>query len=192
AVTRAYTAFVRQEDARETPRKFLRNFFQGQHLPGADWAFHFETFTKEKVITLERFDDEEVDREPDRAAPIRVATEKITRSLARNIIDTVFLVADTKDVRVIVMGTRDRAQSVRRKEFVFVEHVAQRAAQPFARWDREHPVAGGRAHFAIGDKGGEILTVIEKPIHPLLESGQFVNLCGLEIFHRDQRQQPDE
>src|SRR5207247_5945582 len=82
AVTRADTAFVRQKDARETPRKFLRNFLQGEHLSGTHRAFHFETFTKEKVITLERFDNEEVDREPNRAAPVRVATEKITRSLA--------------------------------------------------------------------------------------------------------------
>ena len=107
AVTRTDAPFVRQKDARETPRKFLRDFFQGQHLSGTDWAFHFKTFTKEKVITLERFDDEEVDREPNRAAPVRIAAEKVTRSLARDIIDPIFFVAHTEDVRFVAMDARD-------------------------------------------------------------------------------------
>src|SRR5439155_26454118 len=69
AMTRARAVFVRQKDARETSRQFLRHFFQGEHLSGADRAFRFETFTKEKIITLKRFDDEKVDRKPNWSVP---------------------------------------------------------------------------------------------------------------------------
>src|SRR5260370_127952 len=106
AVTWAFATFVRQKNTGKPERKFVRHFLERQHVSGADGTFHLERFAIEQVITLERFDDEKVDRKPNRPAPVRVATEKITRSFARNVINAVFVVADTENIRLFVMDTR--------------------------------------------------------------------------------------
>src|ERR1041384_2117690 len=103
AVTGTHPFLVRQEGAGEPARDFLRHFFQVHHLPGADRAFHLKTVAEEEMITLERFHDEEVNREPNRSAPVRVATEEIARALAWHVIDAMFFVADMKDVGMIAM-----------------------------------------------------------------------------------------
>ena len=90
------------------------------------------------------------------------------------------------------MDARDGAQTIRREKFVFIKHVAQGALQSLARWDRQHAIAGERAHVAISDQAGKVLAVIQKPLHSFLESRQLVDLCRLKIFHRDQGQQSDE
>src|SRR5712691_6764504 len=94
---------IRQKDASEPAREFVGHFLERQHVSGADGTFNFERFAIEKMITLKRFDDEEVDREPNRAAPVRVATEKITGAFAWNVIDAVFFVASAEDIRFFVM-----------------------------------------------------------------------------------------
>src|SRR5262245_24530013 len=78
---------------------------------------------------------------------------------------------------------------MRREEFVFIQHVLKRATQSIARWDRQHPVSGKGANFAIGDKRREVLAIIEEPFHALLEARKLIDLLSLEIFHRDQREQ---
>jgi hypothetical protein len=103
AVTRSRAVFVRQKDAGQSPGKLLRHFFERGHVSRASRALDLERFPVEEVITLERLDNEEVDREPDRATPVRVAAEEITVSLARDIIDTVFFVARAEDVWVVTM-----------------------------------------------------------------------------------------
>ena len=103
------------------------------------------------MITFQRFDDEKVNRKPDRPAPVRIAAEQITRPLARNVVHAVFVVAHAKDVRMIAMDARDGAQTVGREEFVFIEHVAQGALQSLACWNRQHAIASERTDVAIRD-----------------------------------------
>ncbi len=116
--------FARQEDIREPARKFVRELLQRQHFSGTDRALHLQLVAVEMVVAFKGFDDQVVDREPDRAAPVGVAAEKVAIAFAGNIIDTMFLVPGDEDVGLIAMDTRDRAQSVGREKLVFVEHVA--------------------------------------------------------------------
>src|SRR5437667_3280674 len=103
AMARPRPFFVRQEDAGKPARKFVCHFCERQHVSGTGWTFNLERLAIEHVITLERFDNEEINRKPNRPAPVRVAAEKITRSFARNVIDPMFIVADTKDIRLLAM-----------------------------------------------------------------------------------------
>src|SRR5688500_12301581 len=66
---------VVEEDPREAPRDLLRHLPQGHHLTGTRRALDAETFSEVVMELLERLDDEEVDREPDRPAPVRVAAK---------------------------------------------------------------------------------------------------------------------
>jgi hypothetical protein len=104
AVARARPILVGQKDAPQPARQFPRYFLKRSHISGTRRALDFERLTVKEVITFERFDDQEIDREPNWAAPVRVAAEKITVSLARNVIDSVFFAAHVEDVRLVPMN----------------------------------------------------------------------------------------
>ena len=72
-------------------------------FPESGRALNFERFTIKQVVTFERFDDKKIDRKPDRTAPVRIAPEKVAVPFARNIIDAVFFVARTENIRCFVM-----------------------------------------------------------------------------------------
>ena len=95
--------FVRQESAGQPAGDLLRGFLQVHHVPGAGGAFDLEAVAIEMVITLERFDDQVIDREPDRSAPIGVAAEEVARPFAWHIIDPMLFVAGVEDVGMIAM-----------------------------------------------------------------------------------------
>src|SRR6266404_9445180 len=180
AVTWALAVLVRQEDPREPTGKLVRNLLERHHVSRTSRALDFERLAIEKVIAFERFDDKKVDREPNRPAPIRVSAEEVTVSFSRDVIDAVLVVAHAEHVGMIAMIARDRTQTVGREEFVLIEHVAQRPAQPLARRDRQHAVSSGRARLAVSDERSQVFAVIEEPFHPFLESGQLVDLCCLD------------
>ena len=113
---------------RQPARKFTRDLLERHHVSRTGRAFDLERFAVKEVITLERFDDEKIDREPNRSAPVRVAAEKIAGSLTRDIVDAMFFVARAEDVGLLAMDARNGAQAMRREKFVFVEHVAQARA----------------------------------------------------------------
>lgn len=61
---------VRQKGARQSAGNLLGHLLQVHHVSGSGRAFDLEAVTIEMVITLECFDDQVIDREPDRATPI--------------------------------------------------------------------------------------------------------------------------
>ena len=65
----APTAVV-SEDVEEAVREFACDFPKGQHMPRSGWALDLEFVTVEMVEFLECFDEQVIDREPNRAAPI--------------------------------------------------------------------------------------------------------------------------
>ena len=112
AMTWACAILVRQKDTPQPAGKFARYFLKRHHVSGPGRAFDFERVAIKEVITFERFDDQEIDREPDRTAPVRVAAEKVAVPLTRNVIDPVFFVACAEDVRFFAVNPGNRAKSV--------------------------------------------------------------------------------
>ena len=70
AMTWARAFLVRQKDTSQPTGKFTRYFLERHHVSGPGRAFDFERVAIKEVITFERFDDQEIDREPDRPAPV--------------------------------------------------------------------------------------------------------------------------
>src|SRR5262245_61371958 len=68
-----------QEDAREAPRQLGRHVPERHELSGSRGELGFELAAVEVVEALERLDDEEVHRKPDRSSPVRVAPEEWRR-----------------------------------------------------------------------------------------------------------------
>ena len=77
SVTRALVIFIRQKDAREPARKLLCNFLQREHFSRTYWTLYLQLIAVEMVVAFECLDDQVIDRELDRAAPVGVATEEV-------------------------------------------------------------------------------------------------------------------
>ncbi len=98
-------------------------------IAGTGGALDLEIVAIITVILEQRADDQRVDREPDRAAPVRVSAEHPGVRFGGQVLDFVFLVADIEHVRMIQVIARERANPIRAKEAFFVEHTGQDAAQ---------------------------------------------------------------
>src|SRR5213080_2624397 len=123
AVTGPASAGVRDEEVREPPAELVGDVAERRETAGAHRTFDAHRIAVEVVIALERLDDEVVEGEPDRAAPIGVAAEEARVRLRRRVVDAVLLAVERKDERPFAMDLRERAETVRREEFPLVEHV---------------------------------------------------------------------
>src|SRR5579862_2892380 len=73
SVDRASAVLIREEDRDESALDLVRDFSECAVGAGAGGTLDFERFTVEVVVALEGFDQQVIEREPDRATPIRVA-----------------------------------------------------------------------------------------------------------------------
>src|SRR5262245_54850674 len=64
------------ENRSQAPRQLHTYIPQVQMAPRPRWAFDREAVTEIPVEFLQRFNDQIVDRKPNRAAPVRVAAEQ--------------------------------------------------------------------------------------------------------------------
>src|SRR5258708_27615536 len=76
AKDRAAAMSVTQEDARQPLRQLIGHFAQGDQLPRSRRALDLEIVAVVTVEAAEALDQEEVDRHPDRAAPVGVPPEE--------------------------------------------------------------------------------------------------------------------
>ena len=92
------------------------------------------------------------------------------------------------------MDARERTDSVGGEEFVLVEKIAKHLHEPVAGGDGEQAVVMGVLTFGfqIGALPGEIRPVIEKPLHPFAESGEFGNDVLFQNLDRKQGDDPDQ
>ena len=79
---------------------------------------------------LERFDEEEVDGKPNRAAPVGIPAEQACLSLARLIIHPVRCRADLEFVGVLAMELAERADAERAQKFTRVQHPLKQVFHP--------------------------------------------------------------
>ena len=89
------------------------------------------------VVAFERLKEQEVDREPDRSAPVGVAAKESGRGFSRLIIDAILATAGVKDRGMLLVEFRNRSQTVRRKELIFIEHISQNTFELVAGRDGE-------------------------------------------------------
>lgn len=73
---RPLAILIAQENFREPLRQLCRNFPQVHHVAGSSGAFDFEVRSQVVMELLERFNDQIVDREPDRTSPVRISAEQ--------------------------------------------------------------------------------------------------------------------
>src|SRR4051794_30211035 len=70
-----FAACIAKENAGNTMRQFAGHLLQRFHLPRAGRALDLETAAVVTMVFSECLDDQEVDRKPNRPAPVRVAAK---------------------------------------------------------------------------------------------------------------------
>src|SRR5262249_28348285 len=121
----AIALLVREKDARESRSELIRHLIDRHEIAGTSRALDAEVLTEIVMELLQRFDDEEVDGEPDRSAPVRVATEEATVGLRGLVAHREIHVVVPIDVRVLFVHTRERAHAVGRKKLRLVEQALE-------------------------------------------------------------------
>src|SRR3984893_1519766 len=91
-------------------------------------AFDLKIVTVKKMVAFEGLKNQVVDWKPDRTSPIGITAEQIGITLARYIIDTIFLAVGPEDVGSGRVNFRKRANAVRRKKFIFVQKIFENPA----------------------------------------------------------------
>src|SRR6266849_4535546 len=87
---------------------------------------------------------------------------------------------DAQDVWIVHVIARERANSMRREELVFIQHVAQRLAELVGVNE------GEKSPFAIswgthtGDVGCQVATVLDKPFEPAFEIREPLQKSGIK------------
>src|SRR5262250_360051 len=79
---------VAQKNPVEASGDFSRDLRQGHLLPAAGRKFHAEILTEVAIKLLQRFDEKEVQRKPDGAAPVGVPAEKVRLRFGRLVVHT--------------------------------------------------------------------------------------------------------
>ena len=126
-------------------------------LPGTGRTLDLQVVAVEEVVAVERLDEQVVEREPDRAAPVRVAAEQPRDATppARTRRCTSLPIASMHE-RMVGVNARERSHSVRREELRFVEHVAKHAHEPVARRDGEQSALERLAVAVMAARGPRV------------------------------------
>src|SRR5262245_35557874 len=94
---------IAYEDRRESARELLRHVPQGHQAARAGRAFHLVSVSEIVMKLLQGLDQQEVDREPDRPPPVRVAAEESSGRFGRLVVDAVLDAADIEHIRTIAV-----------------------------------------------------------------------------------------
>ena len=138
---------------------------------------------------LQRLDQQIVDRKPDRAAPVRVAAEQSGARFGRLVVHAVLGAVHVEHVGMVRVRSRERADAVGRKEFVFVEHDLAAPAQLVRSTidsSRRSPCPGVRMQATLPVRSGRLL---DEPLHPPLEARQLFQQLRLQRLDGEQRNQ---
>ena len=130
AETRSITIRIFLEDGDQAFADEICDLIQGQFMARTSRSFDLEGVPVEMVIALERFDDEEVDGKPDRAAPVRVAAEHPAVALARDIADFMILATVVEPEGLLLMDLAEGADAKAAEELLFIDESFETAPEP--------------------------------------------------------------
>src|SRR6266851_6433521 len=80
---------------------------------------------------------------------------------------------------------------MRRKKFVFIQHVAQSLPELVGVDDREESPFAISWSTHAGETGCQVTTVLDKPLEPAFEIGEPLQKFGLQGLNRKKRNQAD-
>src|ERR1700693_611113 len=106
SVTRAPTRGIRQKNTRQPRAKFVHDSLKIHHPTRTGRTFHLQPIAIEMVVPLQCLDQQIVDGEPNRSAPIRVAAEEVGAGFAGMVVDAMLCAIRYKDARIFLVELR--------------------------------------------------------------------------------------
>src|SRR5262249_54053930 len=138
------SGLVSEEKPRQSRREFGRGGLQVNVSPRSCRKLELKIITEVAMVFAQRLDDQEVDREPDRASPVRVPPVDRTARLARLVGDHT---AEAREgMGFVFLG--ERADSVIGEELIRVEQASQDALQLVS-------VGEGQQAMSSSSRGGQ-------------------------------------
>ena len=189
---------VGQKQLEQPTAQLVGRLFQIDLTTRTGGKVDLKTIAVEEMVAFQGFQQQIVERKPDRSAPVRVAAEHSGFRIAGRIADRGIMPLAVKNVGVILVILRHRTDAAGSQEFVFVEQVFERPAQPARRGKCQQPVlvTVALADLHVGDRLPQIAAVGEKPLHALGEGGDpgqdrvVDHLDGQQRHKADERSQP--
>src|SRR5579883_953511 len=188
---RAPAVAVAQEQIVQAAREFGGDLPQTHPLAGAGGEFYLEAVSQIVMEFLQGFDQQEVHREPDRAAPVGIASEQPGRRFAGFVVDAVVHAVDREHVGMLAVIAGEGADAVGREELVLVEHVFQDAAQLVLIDDGKQAAQAAAGRHHAGDVGRQVRAILDEPLEAALETRQALEEFGLQRLDRKQRDEAD-
>src|SRR6185369_1224233 len=112
-VARSLAVRTRQKEARKAPCQLGRDLLQIHPHARAGGVLHLQRISIVMVVTLERFDDQVVEWEPDWPAPVRIAAEKPSGGIAGRVLDAMLHLTRKEPERRVAVHSTERAEPVR-------------------------------------------------------------------------------
>src|SRR5437667_10664528 len=103
AEDRSAAILATQKETREARGEQFSNLPEREHLPGASRTLDQEIVAIVMVILLQGLNQQEVEREPDRTAPVGISTEEATARFGWLVTHNVVLAVCRIDIGVIGM-----------------------------------------------------------------------------------------
>ena len=161
------------EEERDQPvGEVVGNLTERQLAAGTRRVLDPQVITEEPAEPAQRLDQQEIDREPDRTTPVRVAAEYLGHRLAGLVPDAELGATQLHRERLGQMRLGERAQPVRGEELLLVEHAYQNPRQPLPADHGEQPLLLPTLDPARADHLGVLRLVREEPAQPGGQLGQ--------------------
>ncbi|HYX59139.1 MAG TPA: hypothetical protein VE888_09030, partial [Streptosporangiaceae bacterium] len=192
AVDGALPVTVPQEGADQAAGQLLGHLEQRHHRPGAGRAFDPQVVAVVPVVLQQGPDQQQVDREPDRPAPVGVAAEHAGGRLGRLVLDRVLAPGHVDRIGMLEVPARDGADAVRPQEPPLVQHPGQDAPQLVLVHQGQQPPPLDAGHERVGDVGQQVLVAPQEGSHVFGDAGIAVDHVGLDHRGGAQRQQPHQ
>lgn len=170
------------EELDESVAKIDGDLAQGGFFAGAGGVFDGKVVTIKIVVALESLDEDEVGWEPNRSAPIRVATKHFGGRFTRGVLHAVSLPVRFKVEGFLAMSLAERANAEVGEKFIPVKHAGQGGAKLVLIGNGDEPairVLNARNVLEF-DILHDVRAVLHKPLHPALEVGKGIDLRLLQ------------
>ena len=150
---------------------------EGELFPGPGRVLQRQIVAEEPVVPAQHLDQQVVEREPQRAAPVGVAAEHRRGGLGRLVVDRGHLAFHVQHVGMVAVVGRQGPQPVRGQELALVEQGRRELFQLAEADEAEQQplVAGFAAHHALlGERGRVVDALPAQEVRELLAQPQRV------------------
>src|SRR6266536_3791346 len=169
AVDRPSAVIILEKEADQPVGKIGRHFPEARLVPRSGRAFDLEFVAEKIMMLLPRLDQQEIEWEPHRTAPVRVAAEERGRGFRRFVVEDEPLAVEIEDKGICGVTLRHGTHAVPAQHPGLVQKVHENAAEPMRIDDGEPDSLLNAAVHDVGDAAKQLRPILVEPTDTLRE-----------------------